>query len=122
MKDLTSPEIHRLRDVINEIRAYGKSGYQQSGMFNVQSPTDGQHMVVVASSGAGWEHVSVSRSSRCPNWPEMDYVKRLFFLDTECVMQLHPPIADYVTGEYPGRRSIYCLHLWRPTRVEIPRP
>jgi len=46
----------------------------------------------------------------------MDFVKGLFWLPTETVMQLHVPKADH--------RSLhdYCLHMWRSTKVEIPRP
>ena len=46
----------------------------------------------------------------------MCYVKGLFWEDHECVMQLHPPKSDYVNN-HP-----YCLHMWRPLDVEIPRP
>lgn len=71
---------------------------------------------VIVSSGAGWDHVSVSLNSRCPTWEEMERVKRMFFKDGECVMQLHPPLADYID------RCKYCLHLWRPQNETIPRP
>jgi len=46
----------------------------------------------------------------------MCFVKELFFLPSECVMQLHPPEADYVNNH------AYCLHLWRPIGEAIPRP
>jgi hypothetical protein len=70
----------------------------------------------MASSEFGWEHVSVSRINRCPNWPEMSHIKTLFFKDDETVMQLHVPSSDHI-NEHPN-----CLHLWRPTSTEIPRP
>lgn len=63
-----------------------------------------------------WDHVSVSRSSRCPNWPEMEFVKRKFFEDHETAMQLHVPIDQHINA-HPR-----CLHLFRPQHVEIPRP
>jgi hypothetical protein len=63
-----------------------------------------------------WEHVSVSSYSRCPSWAEMAYVKSLFWGPDECVMQLHVPDAEHKSF-HP-----YCLHLWRPTTAEIPRP
>jgi hypothetical protein len=63
-----------------------------------------------------WDHVSVSLPRRCPNWPEMEFVKRLFFRDDEAAMQLHPPLSDYVSC-HP-----YCLHIWRPTEAAIPLP
>jgi hypothetical protein len=46
----------------------------------------------------------------------MDFVRRLFFKDNETVMQLHVPVGEHISF-HP-----YCLHLWRPHGVEIPRP
>ena len=86
------------------------------GIFRVPSPTDNRLLTIVASTGLDWDHVSVSQSNRCPNWPEMDHVKHMFFRDDETVMQLHVPSADHVNN-HP-----YCLHLWRPQKAEIPRP
>lgn len=63
-----------------------------------------------------WEHVSVSWPDRCPTWPEMHSLKCLFWADDECVVQYHPPQDDYVNC-HP-----FCLHLWRPIGVELPRP
>ena len=71
---------------------------------------------VIASDGMGWEHVSVSRSDRCPTWEEMCQVKDLFWGDDDCVIQYHPPKRDYV-NIHP-----HCLHLWRPVGIEIPQP
>lgn len=77
----------------------------------------GTHLVrVIASWGDGFEHVSVSLQHRCPTWEEMSRVKEAFWPDTDCVMQLHPPKANYVNF-HP-----YCLHLWRPIGREIPQP
>jgi hypothetical protein len=64
----------------------------------------------------GWQHVSVSLPHRCPTWAEMDYVKGLFWDDTDAVMQLHPPRESWVNN-HPT-----CLHLWRPVHVQIPLP
>jgi hypothetical protein len=71
---------------------------------------------VVASDELGWEHVSVSLPSRCPNWEEMCYIKELFWEDTECVVQFHPSKDDYVNNHN------YCLHLWKQLGVEFPKP
>lgn len=71
---------------------------------------------VIASDGLGWEHVSVSLKMRCPKWEEMCYIKQLFWDDSDAVMQLHPPKADYVNN-HP-----FCLHMWRPTEQAIPLP
>jgi hypothetical protein len=76
----------------------------------------GSKLLVLASYGFGWDHISVSLKHRCPNWPEMEHVKRMFFLDHETVMQLHVPTEEHINN-HP-----YCLHLWRPHNVEIPRP
>ena len=71
---------------------------------------------VIFSDGLGWEHVSVSTRGRCPNWPEMCLVKNLFWSPEDCVIQYHPPEAEYV-NDHP-----YCLHLWRPQGVAVPIP
>jgi hypothetical protein len=95
---------------------YGGVGDDTCGAFFVPSPTDRADLKVIASSGDGWDHVSVSRPNRCPNWPEMEHVKRLFFRDDETAMQLHVPPADHISI-HPN-----CLHLWRPQNVDLPRP
>lgn len=81
---------------------------------------NGTELRVVASSGdeerVPWEHVSISVEGRCPTWAEMSYIKSLFWLPTETVMQLHVPDADHKNC-HP-----YTLHLWRPLSAEIPRP
>ena len=38
-----------------------------AGAFDIRLP-HGQRLFCIASDGAGWEHVSVSRSDRCPTW------------------------------------------------------
>src|SRR5262245_51929858 len=58
----------------------------------------------------GWEHVSVSLQLRTPTWDEMCYVKDLFWMEDEAVVQFHPPRANYV-NHHP-----FTLHLWKPTR------
>lgn len=90
----------------------GKDG----GLFEIPSPETGTTLRVIATTGAGWDHVSVSTPRRCPNWQELEKVKRLFFQDSETAMQLHVPPAEHINN-HP-----YCLHLWRPRYVDIPRP
>jgi hypothetical protein len=105
------------RDVSDGVVAYyGNIGDESVGIFNVPSPTDHRPMRIVASSGEGWDHVSVSLRNRCPNWSEMEHVKRLFFKDDETAMQLHVPPSDHISVCHS------CLHLWRPHDIEIPRP
>ena len=109
--------LDRYRDTSARVVAmYGNTGDHTCGVFNVPSPIDGVRLHVVASAGGGWDHVSVSRPNRCPNWPELECVKRLFFKADETAMQLHVPWAAHIN------RHPYCLHLWRPHHVEIPRP
>ena len=67
----------------------------------------GTRMLAIASDGGGWEHVSVSRTDRCPTWEEMCQVKDMFWSDEDCVVQFHPPKSEYV-NYHPD-----CLHLWR---------
>jgi hypothetical protein len=89
----------------------GKMGsdasYGNNGAFMVQLAHH-QTVAVIASTGLGWEHISVSRQDRCPTWNEMCQVKDLFWDEEDCVMQFHPTKAEYVNN-HP-----YCLHLWRP--------
>jgi len=98
------------------IAAHGWAGDETCGCFRVPSPIDKADLRIIVSAGGDWDHVSVSRANRCPNWAEMDHVKRLFFRDDATVMQLHVPIAEHLSA-HP-----YCLHLWRPQKHEIPRP
>jgi len=73
---------------------------------------------ILASDGEGWEHVSVSVPGvhTCPSWEEMDFVKRRFWDDTDCVAQLHVPRQDWVNC-HP-----YTLHLWRQIGHEWAQP
>ena len=66
---------------------------------------------VICSTGAGWEHVSVSPYHHrvTPSWSDMCKIKDIFWDDDEAVIQIHPPKADYVNN-MPN-----CLHLWRCT-------
>lgn len=90
------------------------------GAFLIPGPC-GRDLRVIASPGDAnegipWEHVSVSLSNRCPNWPEMDFIKRMFWDDEEAVMQLHPPRSTWINNHS------FCLHMWRPTDQSIPLP
>lgn len=89
----------------------------------------GWEFLVIASTGEDnpnypWEHVSVHRRRReagewvkeTPTWDEMDRIKGMFWEDDETVMQLHVPHTDKINFHAK------CLHLWRPTNVEIPCP
>ncbi len=95
-----------------------------NGMFIF--PFKGIELCVVVSDGSGWdvatlgpvvwEHVSVSLVHRTPTWAEMDFVKDLFWGSDELVIQMHVPKSDHVNYHS------YCLHLWKPVGVDLPRP
>jgi hypothetical protein len=78
--------------------------------------TDGDHRAAGLPAEYAWEHVSVSLPGRTPNWPEMDFIKDLFWRADETVMQLHVPKSEH------KNLHAYCLHLWRPVNAIIPRP
>jgi hypothetical protein len=90
------------------------------GSFSIRSPVSGQELRCMANAGnefsEGWEHVSVSLINRCPNWLEMSYIKGVFWLPHETVIQFHVPEIDHV-NLHP-----HCLHLWRKPGTEFPRP
>lgn len=83
---------------------------------------NGYQLLIQASDGMGWEHVSVSvgpigkKQTRCPTWEEMCWVKNKFWDDTDCIVQFHPAKSEYVNLHQ------FCLHLWRPTDQVIPIP
>ena len=90
-----------------------------AGCVGLAGPTC--ELIVIASWGGGWDHVSaraVDRhgGSRTPTWDEMCFIKDLFWNPDECVMQLHPPKANY-KNVHPN-----VLHLWRPQTLVIPQP
>src|SRR5574343_250349 len=98
------------------------------GIFEIPSIENSKIIFfVVATCGVEqypWEHVSVSVMSkntkksepRCPTWPEMCYIKSLFWDASDCVIQYHPSEAEYVSFHD------YCLHLWRPINQVVPIP
>lgn len=114
MKNLN--ELNRYRNIGAEQRIYGTAGDSVNGIFIIFCPTTTRSLTVMASAGGGWEHVSVSVTDSLPSWTELDYIKRMFFRDDETVMQLHVPVSEHINC-HPN-----CLHLWRPTDAEIPRP
>jgi len=106
-------EEHRLTSGrLASTRAFGNNG-----VFLIPGPTR-HRLLVIASDQEGWEHCSVSvvRQKRTPTWDEMCYVKDHFWPADECVVQYHPPKADYVTFHD------FTLHLWRPIGEAMPRP
>lgn len=109
-------------------QTFGYPG-EPHGVFQIPSPVKIGEMkrtlMVIASNGEGWEHVSVravrniggTLRNYLPIWDEMCFVKSLFWEDEDVVMQLHPKKSEYVNTH------AFVLHLWRPTGgIEIPTP
>lgn len=115
MKNLHELDHCRVRSV-QVMRHYGHFGDHENGVFEVRSPIDGADLFIIASSGAGWDHLSISRRKRTPNWPELEFVRKMFGKPDEVWMQFHVPASDHV-NDHP-----YCLHLWRPTDRDVHRP
>lgn len=100
---------------------YASASGDDAGYFYI--PHGRTELGVMVSSGdeqIPWEHVSAKardyKGERTPTWAEMCWLKDLFWDESECVVQYHPPKDDYVNN-HP-----YVLHLWKATGVEFPRP
>ena len=111
---------YKLEEFRARIGPYASGIGEPCGFFLIPGPC-GRTLKVIASSGdaelgVDWEHVSVSLENRCPNWPEMCFIKNLFWDAEETVMQLHPPESKWIS------RHPFCLHMWRPKNQEIPLP
>jgi hypothetical protein len=91
---------------------YASNSEDPYGVFIIIYSGEVLHVMANAAdkTSGWWEHVSVSVEGRTPTWDEMCFVKDLFWLEDECVVQYHPPKSEYVNC-HP-----YTLHLWRPTR------
>lgn len=96
-----------------QVRLMGEG--ENGGQWIITIP-GGSKIMLRASWGGGWDHVSASTPTRCLTWTEMDAVKSLFWSEHEVVMQLHVPETLKV-NVHP-----FCLHLWRPQRERIPLP
>lgn len=90
------------------------------GAFFIPGPCAQTLKIIVSNADLAqdypWDHVSVSCKNRCPNWPEMEFIKRLFFADDECAMQLHVPVKEHKNFHDN------CLHIWKPKNIPIPQP
>jgi hypothetical protein len=106
MKDLSDNHKYRVR---HPTMGWGD---HEGGYFEIPE----KKLRIIASNGGGWDHVSVSLVDRCPTWDEMEFVKRLFFKDDEVAVEIHPALKNYRSA------MPYCLHLFRPQKVELPLP
>ncbi|NOR65412.1 MAG: hypothetical protein GQ468_05280 [Candidatus Scalindua sp.] len=97
-------------------------GSGNNGAFRIYASRFKLTFKVIASDGAGWEHVSVSidgkrkKNNQSPTWEEMCYIKAIFWDDDDTVIEYHPPRTQYV-NDHP-----HCLHLWRKIGFDMPIP
>lgn len=99
------------------------ASFENNGFFIIPHyKVNGYDIRCQISDGEGWEHVSVTigpthkPATRNPTWDEMCWVKNIFWNDDECVIEYHPAKSEYVSC-HP-----FCLHLWKPTSIELPIP
>lgn len=102
---------------LNEYRQsyLGELGDNENGYFIIPTGPCAAILSVIAARGVGWEHVSVSTPRRCPNWREMEWVKKRTMGDV-VAFQLHMPATDHI-NVHP-----YCLHMWHPLNAALPLP
>ena len=111
-------------NVLNQFRQslmwnHGDSG---SGFFIIPRNNNTFYQVV-ASSGSGWDHVSVCLLDRKGNfiertvtWDEMCLVKEMLFNDDEAVIEIH------TSDEFEMYEKDYTIDLWKPLNKEMPLP
>lgn len=78
---------------------------------------------VIATDGAGWDHISVclldsnfNFRERTLTWDEMCEIKDIFFKNNETTVEFHPREEDYI-DEHP-----WVLHMWKSTAEAFPIP
>ena len=113
-----SEELERSR--VRTGRLASDRSYGNNGAFIIRLASGRWQVIASDGSGVGvpWEHASITpiNKKRCPTWPEMCAIKDMFWGEDETVIQYHPAKEDYVDN-HP-----YCLHLWKPTDQDIPKP
>jgi len=111
----------------NVPEAYKTEPGELQGLFDIPIPMQRRDNPItfnircIASSGMGWEHVSVvaydhNGTPFTPFWEIMCKIKDCFWDKSDTVIQYHPAEKDYV-NMHPN-----CLHLWRPTHQSFPIP
>ena len=89
------------------------------GLNSFLVPFNAAKLAVLASidtddNGIKWEHVSVGLKNRLPTCAELQFVKTLFWDPEDEVIQFFMPQSKCV--------KLYnnCVHLWRPTNINLP--
>lgn len=113
------PNRYRIRE--KRDRHVTDEEFGNNGWFLIPSPKQsGRRLLIVASDGLGWEHVSVHAAEGTrtitPTWDEMCFVKDIYWDEEDVVVQFHPRRSEYVNW-HPN-----TLHLWRPTGFIFPTP
>lgn len=112
MVDLNT--LNEFRDVNLEKEIFGTRGDSENGVFRLNYKC--LPYFIIASTGDGWEHVSISTHNQTPSWKLMCKIKNMFFNEDEIVVQYHPREKDYINIHE------HCLHLWRPLNEKLPLP
>lgn len=122
MRKPLPPEIERWRIKVDGYPLMAGTG---QGWFKLIHPETGAGLMCLVCDGTDWEkglplpkweHVSVRKVVGTPLWREMAFVKAAFWMPEECVVEFHPPQADYVNIKDN------CLHLWKPIGIDFPMP
>ena len=107
----TIEEIKKTRNLFIEAET------EKDGMGGHNTDTrNNKRLNFIFSYQLGWQHLSVSMPSKTPTWDQMCMMKDIFWNKDEVCIEYHPREEDYVNN-HP-----HCLHIWRPTDVEIPTP
>lgn len=117
LKDLNNCEISKFRRIDAELSVIGVSGNGKNGLFRVPFAAVGKRiepwmpidygLLVLISSGCGWDHVSVYLQNRCPTWDEMELIRKMVAEPHETWVQFGVPEKDHISY-HP-----YVLHWWR---------
>lgn len=86
----------------------------KEGFFGIR--VGSEYYSVIASTGAGWDHVSVAGEYVIPTHEVVSAVKEKFFNSDEYAIEIHPKKAEYINNHSR------CLHIWRPTEQKLPVP
>lgn len=114
MRPCPNPKVEKFRNRDHPTMGTN-SEWGNNGVFQIPT-SSGFVLTCIVSDGGGWEHVSIEAPGRTPTWEEMDFIKGLFWMESEIAIQYHVSDARKI-NVHP-----YVLHLWRPTGERVPQP